>query len=183
MHLPIAMHSELDAATNGICRLFQRDVPSSAINIFKKALRAALEERIKKYWYTDQPQRAQALRCVTHNPRRTDKAITAACQAAQVEISHRSPSHFVVYIDPHDVCVRLGDTLVPLSSESTNYDALETTLAETRTTSPSSLLLTSSSTLSTPDSSPRLSAGSPKFSQRSKQPLAIIDPITLQASA
>jgi hypothetical protein len=170
-----SMLPELLAATNGIVRLLQRDVPSASTATFRQALQTALEKRIKPHWFVEQPNRAQALRCVAHTARRPDTAIMAACRAANITLSAKSPKAFVVYIDPSSVSVRLGAaTIVPLSIDSCDYDELETTLAETRTSSPSSYL---TSVLSSPDSSPRLTASSPKFS-RCKQPLAIIDPVT-----
>eukprot|EP00045_Choanoeca_perplexa_P001165 m.18219 g.18219 ORF g.18219 m.18219 type:complete len:179 (-) comp10773_c0_seq1:189-725(-) len=174
-----SMAPELIAATNGILRLLQRDIPESSTSIFRQALQTALEQRVKPHWFVDQPHRAQALRCVAHTARRPDKAILAACAAANVTLSNKSPKSFVVYIDPSSVSVRLGaHTIVPLDIANCDFQELETTLAETRTSSPSYL----TSVLSSPDTSPRLSASSPKFS-RSKQPLAIIDPVTLQAHA
>ena len=174
------MVPELIAATNGIVRLLQRDVPSSAIAIFRQTLQTALEQRIKPHWFVEQPTRAQALRCVAHTARRPDAAIVAACRAADITLSTKSPKAFVVYIDPCSVSVRLGAaTIVPLSIDNCDYVELETTLAETRTSSPSNYL---TSVLSSPDSSPRLTATSPKFS-RCKQPLAIIDPVTRMAQA
>lgn len=138
------MKDEIKCAVKFAANICQQDLDSNdRQKAFCDELTTRLQQRFTGHWFESNPIRGQAFRCIHQNsPRASDPAVVAACKAAGVSLQ-KAPKEWTIWIDPGDVCARLGDgrivrldihSDITFSIEELTTSSSPTTLADTTTT-------------------------------------------------
>ncbi|EEZ99582.2 protein BTG1 [Tribolium castaneum] len=136
------MKEEILAAVMFFIRFIEKSdkFPQDQIENFKKHLTELLMERFEKHWFPELPTKGQAYRCIRINGVSpidlTLERAASKCGSSYSDL--RLPTELTVWVDPSEVCYRLGE------SEG-SYCTLATFPSENRS---------SSSENSTPNSTP-----------------------------
>lgn len=115
--LPVAA-TEVNAATDYLVRaLVSGGLIEAQASTFGKHLRTLLAAKVDRdaSWLPDEPHRGSSLRVLRTEPGRFDGLMAAAATAAAINVTAvvaALPSSFAVWVDPGDVCVRIGNGTV-----------------------------------------------------------------------
>ncbi|XP_022904258.1 protein BTG1-like [Onthophagus taurus] len=155
------MKEEILAAVMFLIRFIEKSdtFPRDQIENFKNHLTVLLTQRFEKHWFPEVPAKGQGYRCIRVNGL-TPVDITLEQAATKCGLRYRDlrlPAELTVWVDPNEVCYRLGEsegsycTLATFSSEtsstSSSFESSSSSLS-------SSSLTSSSSESSTPSPSP-----------------------------
>ncbi|XP_023014444.1 protein BTG3 [Leptinotarsa decemlineata] len=108
--------------------------PREQLENFKKYLTELLIERFEKHWFPNLPTKGQAYRCIRVNcVSPVDETLLIAANKCGFKYDDlRLPTEITVWVDPNEVCYRLGEsegsycTLATFSSESSSESARST---------------------------------------------------------
>lgn len=87
-------------------------LPKRNVSQFAKELTECLKLKYKGHWYPKSPDRGTAFRCLEIRDSVFDPVIVQAARAAGIsleEIKAQLPDSFFLWMDPYEVCYRIGD--------------------------------------------------------------------------
>ncbi|KAK9719177.1 BTG family [Popillia japonica] len=169
------MKEEILAAVMFLIRFIEKSdtFPRDQIENFKNHLTALLMQRFEKHWFPEVPAKGQGYRCIRVNGL-TPVDITLEKAATKCGLHYRDlrlPAELTVWVDPNEVCYRLGESegsyctlaTFPTSDlSSSSSSVLSSSFSVSSALSSSSSVLSSSSiTSSTSSSSSESSTPSP----------------------
>ncbi|KAJ3661434.1 hypothetical protein Zmor_005829 [Zophobas morio] len=108
------MKEEILAAVMFFIRFIEKSdkFPQDQIENFKKHLTELLMERFEKHWFPELPTRGQAYRCIRINGISpidlTLERAASKCGSSYHDL--RLPTELTVWVDPSEVCYRLGES-------------------------------------------------------------------------
>ncbi|KAM4652532.1 protein BTG4 [Discoglossus pictus] len=87
------------------------------IDKFGAKLTTILFARYKSHWYTDNPAKGQAFRCIRINHSQAiDTVLERACAESNVEFNDLGlPKEMTIWVDPFEVCCRYGEKNSPFT--------------------------------------------------------------------
>ncbi|XP_017781240.1 PREDICTED: protein BTG1-like [Nicrophorus vespilloides] len=124
------MKEEILAAVMFLIRFIEKSetFPSDQLENFKHHLTALLTQRFEKHWFPEVPAKGQGYRCIRVNGL-TPVDLTLEQAASKCGLKYRDlrlPAELTVWVDPSEVCYRLGEsegsycTLATFPSESSS---------------------------------------------------------------
>lgn len=139
------MKEEISSAVSFLLRFIEKSetFPRDQIENFKNHLTALLTKRFEKHWFPEVPAKGQGYRCIRVNGL-NPVDLTLEQAASRCGLSYRDlrlPTELTVWVDPSEVCYRLGEsegsycTLATFPSESSSSSS--SSLSESSTPSPS----------------------------------------------
>lgn len=105
--------------------------PRDQLDNFKQHLTTLLTQRFEKHWFPEVPAKGQGYRCIRVNGL-TPVDLTLEQAASKCGLSYRDlrlPAELTVWVDPNEVCYRLGEsegsycTLATFRSESSSSES------------------------------------------------------------
>ncbi|KAJ6663576.1 hypothetical protein lerEdw1_009655 [Lerista edwardsae] len=107
------MKEEVDTGVRFIARLVNRQdkLDRAQVERFRECLAAVLCERFHEHWYPENPLKGQAYRCIRINKKHhVDDSLLKACMDCGLDYSQLElPREVSIWIDPGEVCCRLGE--------------------------------------------------------------------------
>ncbi|MEE6481844.1 hypothetical protein FKM82_013020 [Ascaphus truei] len=107
------MRLEIEAAVTFLMKVLNRkkSLEPARAEALGVSLTLLLSHRYQGHWYPDKPDRGQAYRCIRINPwQYVDESLLQACVQSGIEYSRLPlPQELTVWIDPFEVCGRLGE--------------------------------------------------------------------------
>ncbi|XP_075184177.1 protein BTG4 isoform X2 [Anomaloglossus baeobatrachus] len=94
-----------------------RKLSKQKIEKFGAKLTTILFARYKAHWYTDNPSKGQAFRCIRINKCQSiDSVLEQACAASDVDFEDLGlPKEMTIWVDPFEVCCRYGEKNNPFT--------------------------------------------------------------------
>ncbi|KAM3922511.1 protein BTG4 [Leptodactylus fuscus] len=95
----------------------QRKLSKQKIEKFAAKLTTILFARYKMHWYTENPSKGQAFRCIRINKcQSVDSVLEQACAESDVEFEDLGlPKEMTIWVDPFEVCCRYGEKNSPFT--------------------------------------------------------------------
>ncbi|XP_019872272.1 protein BTG2 isoform X2 [Aethina tumida] len=141
------MKEEILAAVMFFIRFIEKNgtITRDQLDNFKKHLTDLLEARFDKHWFPDVPTKGQGYRCIRVNGvSPVDLTLEKAAVKCGLSYSDlRLPQELTVWVDPSEVCYRLGEsegsycTLATFPSESSSSSASSSSESTSSTPTPS----------------------------------------------
>lgn len=106
------MHLEVKVAINFIVSYLYNKLPRRRADLFGEELEQILLSRFDGHWYSDSPLRGSAYRCL-HLGFIRDPVVEMAAKRSGLdteEVRANVPEELAVWIDPHEVSYRIGET-------------------------------------------------------------------------
>ncbi|XP_042564815.1 protein Tob2 [Clupea harengus] len=106
------MHLEVKVAINFIVSYLYNKLPRRRADLFGEELEQILLSRFEGHWYCDAPLRGSAYRCL-HLGLVRDPVVELAAKRSGLdkeEVRANVPEELAVWIDPHEVSYRLGES-------------------------------------------------------------------------
>lgn len=130
------MKEEIFAAVMFLVRFIEKSetFPRDQLENFKTNLTSLLTQRFEKHWFPEVPAKGQGYRCIRVNGL-SPIDMTLEQAAVQCGLSYRDlrlPTELTVWVDPSEVCYRLGEsegsycTLATFPSESSSASSSPT---------------------------------------------------------
>lgn len=113
-------------------------LPKRKVSQFAKELTECLKLKFKGHWYPKSPDRGTAFRCLEIRDSVFDPVIVQAARVSGIsleEIKAQLPDSFFLWMDPYEVCYRIGDqgslsVLKRFSPETYQYDQQQAVSSE-----------------------------------------------------
>lgn len=181
------MKEEILAAVMFLIKFIEKSdaFPHDQIENFKHHLTTLLLERFEKHWFPERPARGQGYRCIRVNGvSPVDGTLERAASRCGLRYRDlRLPQELTVWVDPAEVCYRLGESegsyctlaTFPLGSKGGKVPTINTnTLSLSNNNNSSSSYSSSSSSTPPSSASSEASSDCASLSSRSPSPLATI---------
>ncbi|XP_056883854.1 protein BTG3-like [Takifugu flavidus] len=86
-------------------------------DLFLERLSVALMEKFSGHWFPENPSRGQAYRCIRINEvQQWDPEVLRACRESRIQMSQLElPVNLTLWVDPGEVCYRIGENNPPFS--------------------------------------------------------------------
>ncbi|XP_078507218.1 maternal B9.15 protein-like [Lissotriton helveticus] len=111
--VPAAMREELLAGVEYVVSLANRrhSLDPQKLEIFREELTALLCQKYTGHWYPDRPTKGQAYRCIRLSKEHpADASLLQACVHSGLVFAQLTlPKVMTLWIDPYEVCCRLGE--------------------------------------------------------------------------
>ncbi|XP_040183361.1 cell surface glycoprotein 1-like [Rana temporaria] len=108
------MLMEIDAAVKFFMKILslKNTLTSDQLDSLGMNLACLLRDRYQGHWYPDKPAQGQAYRCIRINKwQYVDESLLQACKFCGIEYSRLPiPREITIWIDPFEVCGRIGET-------------------------------------------------------------------------
>lgn len=106
------MHDEINAAADFIVSLpKQGSFDQDARDRLRRVLVSNMMSKFQDHWDVNNPMQGNGFRSIMTSGWRIDPLISEAARSAGVALSPRLfPSDFVVWVDPHEVAYRFGES-------------------------------------------------------------------------
>ncbi|XP_073441231.1 protein BTG4 isoform X2 [Dendrobates tinctorius] len=94
-----------------------RKLSKQKIEKFGAKLTTILFARYKTHWYTENPSKGQAFRCIRINKcQSVDSVLEQACAESDVDFEDLGlPKEMTIWVDPFEVCCRYGEKNSPFT--------------------------------------------------------------------
>ncbi|XP_030076613.1 protein BTG4 [Microcaecilia unicolor] len=113
------MKEEIAATVVFITRLVKKreKLSKQKIDKFASKLTSILFAKYKNHWYSENPAKGQAFRCIRINKhQRTDSVLERACAESNVDFGDLGlPKEMTIWVDPLEVCCRYGEKNRPFT--------------------------------------------------------------------
>ncbi|KAJ1132647.1 hypothetical protein NDU88_010954 [Pleurodeles waltl] len=113
LNVPADMREEVVAGVKYVVSLANRrhSLDPQKLEIFREELTALLCQKYTGHWYPDSPAKGQAYRCIRVSKEQpADAILLQACtQSGLVYTQLALPKVMTLWIDPYEVCCRLGE--------------------------------------------------------------------------
>ncbi|XP_076876517.1 protein BTG3 [Brachyhypopomus gauderio] len=107
------MKKEIAAVVFFLKRLIKKaeKLDAGKVDLFVERLTVALQEKFRGHWYTDNPSKGQAFRCIRVNRfHKEDAELLRACVESGVQYKDLGlPKELTLWVDPGQVCCRYGE--------------------------------------------------------------------------
>lgn len=103
------MYREIATAAAFLDQTFLGSVESEKARSFTQNLQSLLSERYSNHWHPQQPNRGEAFRCLRWDATQPDESLQQAARISNVDLEQVLPEDLTVWIDPDDVCARIGE--------------------------------------------------------------------------
>ncbi|XP_075047669.1 maternal B9.10 protein-like [Mixophyes fleayi] len=123
------MHLEIEAAVTFLMKVLslKKTLNPDQLDSLGKNLIILLSDKYQGHWYPDKPDRGQAYRCIRINSwQYVDESLLQACTQCGIDYSKIGlPKEITVWIDPFEVCGRLGEHTDCFTIATFKYDVVE----------------------------------------------------------
>ncbi|XP_029429778.1 protein BTG4 [Rhinatrema bivittatum] len=113
------MKEEIAATVVFITRLVKKHekLSKQKIEKFATKLTTMLFVKYKNHWYSENPSKGQAFRCIRINKcQTTDSVLERACAESNVDFNDLGlPPEITIWVDPFEVCCRYGEKNRPFT--------------------------------------------------------------------